>query len=157
GGPDGKGFPLPGGGPSLTKLWRSGHEETPAISEIEAVDGSNKYSYEGLVKTLGALIESFAPNEINTQNYSFPGPVGLDHSDHIVTGKFTQVAQLSYGAAHLLRGYQGYENFVAGKSEEVANVQGVRLAEKEEAFFLYTPHDEACGTDEDCEAAPYPE
>ena len=157
GGPDGKGFPLPGGGPSLTKLWRSGHAEMPAISEIEAVDSSTKYTYEGLVKTLRALIESFAPLEIETQNYSVPALVGLDHSDHIVTGKFTQVAQLSYGAAHLLRGYQGYENFVKEKSEMAANVTGALLDEKEDAFFAYTPHDEACGTDEDCEAAPYPE
>lgn len=157
GGPDGKGFPLPGGGPSLTKLWREGHGEMPAIAEIEAVDGSAKYTYEGLVKTLGAMIEAFAPLEINTQNYSFPALVGLDHSDHIVTGKFAQVAQVPYAAAHLLRGYQGYENFVAGKSEMSANVTGAQLGDKEDAFFAYTPHDEACGTDEDCEAAPYPE
>ncbi|HSS34359.1 MAG TPA: PIG-L family deacetylase [Solirubrobacterales bacterium] len=159
GGPDGKGFPpMPEpGGPSLTKLWRSVNGGTPAITEIEAVDGSAKYTYSGLVSTLTAMIESFAPLEINTQNYSFPELVGLDHSDHIVTGKFTQVAQLPYAAAHLLRGYQGYENFVAGKSEMAANVTGTQLDDKEDAFFAYTPHDEACGTDEDCEAAPYPE
>lgn len=157
GGPDGKGFPLPEGGPSLTKLWRGGHAEMPAITEIEAVDGSTKYTYEGLVKTLSSLIGSFAPSEIDTQNYSVPALVGLDHSDHIVTGKFTQVAQLAYSPAHLLRAYQGYENFVSGKSEMPANVTGTLLDDKEDAFFAYTPHDEACGTDEDCSAAPYPE
>jgi LmbE family N-acetylglucosaminyl deacetylase len=159
GGPDGKGFPPTPepGGPSLTKLWRGGHSEVPAIAEIEAVDGSTKYTYEGLVKTLRSLIESFAPLEIDTQNYTVPALVGLDHSDHIVTGKFTQVAQAPYAAAHLLRAYQGYENFVAGKSEMAANVSGALLDDKEDAFFAYTPHDEACGTDEDCEAAPYPE
>lgn len=157
GGPDGKGFPLPGGGPSLTKLWRDGHAEAPAITEIEAVDGSAKYTYEALVKTLGAMIESFAPLELNTQNYPAPGLVGLDHSDHIVTGKFTQIAQVPYKAAHLLRGYRGYEVFVSGVSEMAANVTGTLLEDKEDAFFAYTPHDEACGTDEDCSAAPYPE
>jgi LmbE family N-acetylglucosaminyl deacetylase len=157
GGPNGTGFPVMPGGPSLTKLWRNGHGEMPAISEIEAVDGSAKYTYEALVKTLGALIESFAPLEIETQNYSVAGLVGLDHSDHIVTGKFTQVAQASYQAAHVLRAYQGYENFVSGVNEELANVSGELLTAKTAAFDAYVPHDEACGTDEDCTAAPYPE
>jgi LmbE family N-acetylglucosaminyl deacetylase len=157
GGPDGKGFPLPGGGPSLTKLWREGHGEMPAISEIEAVDKSTKYTYEGLVKTLRVLIEGFAALEINTQNYTVPALVDLDHSDHIVTGKFVQVAQAPYLAAHVLRAYQGYENFTLGKSEEPANVSGQLLTAKEAAFAAYTPHDEACGTDEDCGATPYPQ
>jgi LmbE family N-acetylglucosaminyl deacetylase len=158
GGPNGTGFPVMSGGPSLTKLWRNGHGEMPAISEIEAVDGSAKYTYEGLVKTLGVLIESFAPLEIETQNYSIPALVELDHADHIVTGKFTQVAQATYQGAHVLRAYQGYENFVAGKSEMAPNVTGALLVGKEDAFLAYTPHDEACTTkEEDCEATPYPE
>lgn len=159
GGPDGKGFPPTPepGGPSLTKLWRSIKGGTPTITEIEAVDGSAKYTYDGFVKTLGAMIESFAPLEINTQNYPAPELVELDHADHIVTGKFVQVAQTGYQSAHVLRGYRGYETFVAGKSEMAANVSGVLLGDKEDAFFAYTPHDEACGTDEDCTATPYPE
>jgi LmbE family N-acetylglucosaminyl deacetylase len=160
GGPNGTGFPNPPpepGGPSLTKLWRNGHSETPAITEIEAVDGSAKYTYNGLVSTLTALIESFAPLEIDTQNYTVPALVSLDHSDHIVTGKFTQVAQAPYAAAHVLRAYQGYENFVMGVHEEPANVSGELLSGKTLAFDAYVPHDEACGTDEDCGATPYPQ
>jgi LmbE family N-acetylglucosaminyl deacetylase len=161
GGPNGTGFPNPPpepGGPSLTKLWRSANGGTPSISEIEAVDGSAKYTYNGLVSTLTALIESFAPLEINTQNYTIPALVELDHADHIVTGKFTQVAQATYLGAHVLRAFQGYENFVATKSEPPANVFEPLLSSKREAFMAYVPHDEACTTkEEDCEAAPYPE
>jgi hypothetical protein len=100
---------------------------------------------------------SFGPERIETQNYAAPGLVGLDHSDHIVTGKFTQVAQLAYAPAHLLRAYRGYENYIPPLHEEPANVSGELLTGKQEAFAAYTPHDEACGTDEDCEASPYPQ
>ena len=161
GGPNGTGFPIPPpepGGPSLTKLWRNGHGEMPAITEIEAVDGSAKYTYNGLVGTLIALIESLSPLEIETQNYTIPELVELDHADHIITGKFTQVAQATYQGAHVLRAFQGYENFVATKSEPPANVFEPLLLPKREAFMAYVPHDEACTTkEEDCEATPYTE
>ncbi|HET7444203.1 MAG TPA: PIG-L family deacetylase [Solirubrobacterales bacterium] len=156
GGPDGKGFPSHGE-QSLTKLWRDGHGEVPAISSITPVDGAASYSYEGLVKTLTALMTSFAPERIETQNYAAPGLVGLDHSDHIATGKFTQVAQLAYAPAHLLRGYQGYENYIPPLAEEGPNVEGEQLTAKQNAFLAYVPHDEACGTDEDCGVSPYPQ
>ncbi len=161
GAPNGTGFPVPppgSGGPSLTKLWRDGHGETPAISEIEAVDGSAKYTYNGLVNTLAALIESFAPLGIYTQNYTVPALVDLDHADHIVTGKFVHIAQAGYQAPHVLRAYQGYENFTLGKSEELPNVSGPLLDGKKAAFLAYVPDDEACATkEEDCEGTPYTE
>jgi LmbE family N-acetylglucosaminyl deacetylase len=156
GGPDGKGFPLPGGGPSLTKLWRDGHGEMPAIAEISPLDGAAGYTYEGLVNTLEALVEGFGAQTIATQSY--PNPlVGIDHSDHVVTGKFVRVAQESYAPAHLLIGYEGYETYIPPLAEQPANISGELLTGKQEAFAAYTPHDEACGTDEDCEASPYPQ
>jgi GlcNAc-PI de-N-acetylase len=152
GGVNGEGFPLYGN-QSLKKLWNSGNGNVPpSLASLKTVDETDTYSYSGLIATLTALIESFGPREIVTQNYEQMSLVGADHSDHVATGKFTQLAQSGYAAGHLFIGYQGYEVLA-----EPANVSGPLLAAKEAAFFAYTPFDEACGVDEDCEGPPYTE
>jgi LmbE family N-acetylglucosaminyl deacetylase len=152
GGINGEGFPMYGG-QSLMKLWDSanppGEGETP-ITSIEAVDDSTSYSYEGLIATLRALVESFAPVEIATQNYTvkFKGP---DHADHVGAGKFIKAAQSAYAAPHLLVPFEDYET-----ENKAENVAGAMLAAKSAAFYAYGAHDdEACASELACSNTAY--
>jgi LmbE family N-acetylglucosaminyl deacetylase len=152
GGVNGEGFPLYGE-QSLMRLWDGANppgEGETTITSIEAVDDSTNYSYEDLIATLRALIESFAPSEIATQNYTvkFKGP---DHADHVATGKFVKAAQNTYGAAHLLTAFEDYET--AAKPE---NVEAGPLAVKSAVFYAYGAHDdEACSSEVKCTGTDY--
>jgi LmbE family N-acetylglucosaminyl deacetylase len=152
GGIEGEGFPLYGG-QSLMKLWDSGNPpgegETP-ITSIEAVDDSTSYSYEGLVATVRSLIESFAPQEIATQNYTVKAQ-GPDHADHVSTAKFVKAAQSTYALPHLLVPFEDYET-----SFKAENVAGAALAAKSSAFYAYGAHDdEACTSEVACAMTSY--
>ncbi|MDX6627595.1 MAG: hypothetical protein QOE56_2584 [Solirubrobacterales bacterium] len=152
GGIEGEGFPMYGE-QSLMRLWDSanppGEGETP-IASIEAVDDSTSYSYEGLIATVRALIESFAPSEIATQNYTIKAQ-GPDHADHVSSGKFVKAAQNSYAAAHLLVPFEDYET-----AEKTENVAGASLAAKSSAFYAYGAHDdEACTSEITCAPTAY--
>ncbi|MGD9735687.1 MAG: PIG-L family deacetylase [Solirubrobacterales bacterium] len=156
GGVNGEGFAMYGD-QSLRKLWRGGNGEgAPTIGEIEADDGSARYTYSELIATLAAAIQSSASHQVLTQNYLAP-QVGPDHSDHAVTGRFVKAAAEalpgSFGGNRLVA-FEGYE--VALEPKKPANVFGSLLEAKESAFAAYVPHDSACGVDEDCGAEPYP-
>ncbi len=137
---------------SLEKLWKKGHPGSggPTISSIAAVDGSTSYSYEGLVDTLAALMDSFGPRQLETQNYTeeFSGP---DHSDHVGTAYFTKAAQDLYEDPHRLVGFEDYET-----SSEPQNVFGDLLEAKSLAFYTYGAHDSStCADESHCAGTSY--
>jgi LmbE family N-acetylglucosaminyl deacetylase len=137
--PNGNGFPMYGE-ESLKKLWNGGTGQMPAIGEIEADDGSAKYTYAGLIDALSSAIASFGARQILTQNYA---PLnGEDHSDHLNTARFVKAAAEalpgSYGGWHLV-GYEGYET-----AKKPVNLGGELLAGKEAAFETYVPFDSGC-------------
>lgn len=149
GGIEGEGFPAYGN-QSLEKLWHGGHAEVPAISSIKAVDNSTTYTYQGLIDTLAAQINSFDPERIETQNYTVPFN-SADHPDHVGTGKFVKLAQLAYPEPHLLMPYEDYET--AAKAQ---NVEGSLLTAKSNAFYAYGAHDdEACASEITCAPTEY--
>lgn len=121
---------------SLMKLWKG------TESSISAVDGSAAYGDQSLIDTLAALMDSFEPRQIATQNYTeeFAGP---DHSDHVATAYFAQAAHELYGDPHRLVGYQDYETAL-----EPQNVFDELLGAKSLAFYTYGAHDSSTCADE---------
>jgi LmbE family N-acetylglucosaminyl deacetylase len=147
--PAGLGNPLYGN-QSLMQLWNSGNGATPAKSAIAAVDGSTTYGYQDLIETLAALITSFQPQTIATQNFRGSFNNG-DHNDHIATAYFTRAAQKLYSAPHQLIGYEDYED-----ESRPANVFSSLLEAKSAAFFLYGSFDSgACASASACAGTPY--
>jgi len=141
GGPSGAGTPAYGS-ESLTKLWRSVKGGSPAIGDIEAVDGSTTYDFEELVDALAAIVESFGPRQIATQNYLLPLVGPDDHADHVAAAKFTQEATAVYDEANRLRAFLGYNS-----ADEPANIFDDLLGEKSDAFYAYGEHDAAACAD----------
>jgi LmbE family N-acetylglucosaminyl deacetylase len=137
---------------SLEKLWKKGNPGSggPTISSITAVDGSASYGYQNLIDTLAALMDSFEPRQIATQNYTeeFSGP---DHSDHVGTAYFTRAAQELYDAPHRLVGFEDYET-----SSKPQNVFDELLGAKSFAFYTYGAHDlETCADEAHCASTSY--
>lgn len=114
---------------SLQQLW------TGSISTIDAVDASSSYGKSTLISTLTRLMSSFQPDQINTQDYVGTYGDG-DHSDHHAAAYFVQAAVQMYTTPHRLRGYEGYAT-----SSRLANVTGVDLSAKRDAFHAYDHHD----------------
>jgi LmbE family N-acetylglucosaminyl deacetylase len=129
---------------SLEKLWEG------TDSSIAAVDDSNTYSRQNLINTLAALMDSFEPQQIETQNYTeeFSGP---DHSDHVGTAYFAQTADELYEDPHRLVAFEDYET-----SSEPQNVFGELLGAKQFAFYTYGTHDsDACVDEAHCVGTSY--
>ena len=94
------------GNESLQKLWQGD------ISQIDAVDGSSSYSKQQLIDTLAALMTSFGPDTVRTQD--FLGSYGDgDHSDHHSTAYFAKAASPHYAGSHQLVGYLDYHDLPA--------------------------------------------
>ena len=152
--PDG-GYPAGLGNPayasqSLMQLWNSGNGATPAKSVVAAVDGSTSYGYQDLIDTLAALMTSFGPQTIATQNYTGAFDAG-DHNDHVATAYFTRAAQRLYPASHQLIGYEDYED-----ESRPANVLGSLLEAKAAALYLYGKYDDGgCTSAGTCAETPY--
>jgi LmbE family N-acetylglucosaminyl deacetylase len=153
---------LPGGSPSgegyeshgfesPTKLWKGGTGgSAPTISSTEAVDGSATYTYQGLIDTLAALIDSFEPRQVVTQNYT-EKLAGPDHADHVAIAYFTRAASALYDGPHRLRAFQDYET-----SSQPQNVFGELLGAKSFAFYTYGVHDDdACSDEVHCASTEY--
>ncbi|MDX6627596.1 MAG: large repetitive protein [Solirubrobacterales bacterium] len=137
---------------SLAKLWRSGNPEEvgAAISSIKAVDNSTTYGYNDLTETLTALMQSFEPRQVYTQNYTV-NLIGPDHADHAATGYFSRAASRLYTAPHRLVGFQDYET-----SGQAQNVTGTLLGGKSAAFYKYGTHDsDACVSEPACTGTSY--
>jgi LmbE family N-acetylglucosaminyl deacetylase len=118
---------------SLQHLW------VGSISTIDAVDGSSSYSKATLISTLTGLMSSFQPDQINTQD--FVGTYGDgDHSDHHSVAYLVQAAVQQYTTPYILTGYEGYTT-----SFRLANITGVDLTAKQDAFYAYAHHDRVVG------------
>ena len=114
---------------SLEKLW------TGSISTIQTLDRSI-YTKQSLINTLAAMINSYHPNMIWTQDYLGTYRNG-DHSDHTTTAYFTVAARAQYrGTPPPLVGFMGYPI-----SKLAANVSGALEKAKEDTFFVYSQHD----------------
>jgi LmbE family N-acetylglucosaminyl deacetylase len=158
--PDGKnpgtGYPSTGE-KSLAQLWHSQHAEAeiatlPSITQITAIDGSNTYTYEGLISTLAALIEEFEPDGIAIQDAVGKFGEG-DHSDHVAGAKLVRLASASYKREHALRSYMDYNSRF-----QTENVFGSQLTEKVATYFVYAAHDpKTCSTVEQCDTPPLEE
>jgi LmbE family N-acetylglucosaminyl deacetylase len=140
--PDGDGTALYGY-QSLKKLWQG------TISSIEAVDGSTSYTRSDLITTLGALMTSYAPRWISTQDYVGTFGDG-DHPDHYATADFAEAAHQLYTAPHDFIGFVGYNS-----QDMSPNVTGVLLTEKQQDFYTYGADDSLeCYNAATCAAKP---
>ncbi|MET0828157.1 MAG: PIG-L family deacetylase [Microbacterium sp.] len=128
---------------SLQKLYAD------SITEIFAVDGSSSYTFDDLVETMLALMESFQPDMINTLDFTESYGNG-DHSDHLTVAYITLFAQESYPTPHGFAGHQGYG--IAGRPSNVAEPD---LTAKIDAFLEYAQHDyRTCDTVSACAGRP---
>lgn len=118
---------------SLQHLW------TGSIATIVTINGASSYSKATLISTLTSLISSFQPDQINTQDYVGTYGDG-DHSDHHSVAYFVQAAAQQYTSPHSLIGYENYTT-----SSRLANVTGVDLIAKQNAFYAYAHYDRAIG------------
>ena len=108
---------------------------------ITAVDGSTSYSLLDLINTITAMINSFEPQLIATQDFVNTFGDG-DHEDHYATALIVQAAHDLYTAPHNLVGYMGYP-----VTSLAANVTGGLLATKQSIFYTYGAHDVETCTD----------
>ena len=141
---DGSGF-APDESQSLQKLYLS------QISQINTVDGTSSYTLSSLTSTLTNLMKAFAPNRVDTQDYVGSYGDG-DHSDHHTVAYITRYASEAYTTAtHTLVGYMDY-----GTSSLPSNVTGTDATQKANAWFAYTPFDQAvCQTAAQCNQNSY--
>jgi len=145
----GDGFP-DSGQESLAKLYAN------AIPTLQAIDKQSSYNSNQLVDTLVTLMDTYQPAEIHTQadvvSSQYP-----DHSDHIATSKFTELAAAQYSQRHFggvvsipATHYIGYP--IHGYD---ANVSGDDLTQKQNAFFAYAHYDGGvCGSIARCARTP---
>jgi LmbE family N-acetylglucosaminyl deacetylase len=135
---------------SLEKLWKGGQPGGDEDETVTAVDDSASYDYDDLIETLAALMDSFQPRQIETQNYT-QAFVGPDHPDHVGSGYFVKAAQELYGDPHRLVGFEDYETASKGQ-----NVFGGLLEAKQLAFYKYGAHDsDACSDESHCANTSY--
>jgi LmbE family N-acetylglucosaminyl deacetylase len=150
----GGGFPAYGN-QSIVKLWCSANpsaECTQTETEIEAVDKSAKYTYQGLLDTLSGLIGEFGPTQIWTQDYE-EAVFATDHPDHVVTGRLTRAAAALDPDPHKLLAVWDYKTM-----EMPVNVSGTPLTRKQHAYYTYGAHDPlTCHTEAECEVGMYAE
>jgi LmbE family N-acetylglucosaminyl deacetylase len=140
---DGSGFPATGN-VSIQDLWQG------TISSITTVDGANTYTKATLQSTLTALMTSFQPDQVKTQD--FVGTYGDgDHSDHHTVAYFTQAAIQNYTGTATLTGYLDYLT-----SNFDANISGPDVKAKQFAFYAYAQYDPlACFSLSSCSSTTY--
>ncbi len=143
----GQGFPA-SDHQSLAKLYSG------SISTIRTVDGESVYTSGRLVDALTLLMDTYQPAEIHTQADAVESQYP-DHSDHITTGNFTELAATQYDQQHFggaitipVKRYIGYP--IHGFDN---NVSDSDLAQKESAFMAYGQYDNGvCHTMAACAA-----
>ncbi len=141
---DGSGFPL-NDYESLAKLWNE------SIPTLHSVDGSAQYTKRTLIETLEAIMTTYRPDQIRTQNFLGSIGDGTDHSDHYASAYFASAATHHYDRPHEFTGYRGYDI-----SLQPANVFEPDLTEKQTAFLTYAQHDvSVCQTVSACAQQPY--
>jgi LmbE family N-acetylglucosaminyl deacetylase len=135
---------------SLAKL------KAGVISSIRTVDGQSTYTVPQLTAAISQLMALYHPAEIRTQA-DVPSDTYPDHSDHVTTGQFTELAAAAYNqtqfggaiAIPVVR-YIGYP--IHGYP---GNVSGNDLSQKEAAFLAYARYDGGvCHTLAECARTP---
>lgn len=142
---------------TLAGLWAD------RIPNMMAIDKSSTYTSADLINVLTKLMETYHPDEVNTQaDYDYaPSSPYPDHSDHVATSHFVQRAYAAYltappaGAAVAppLTKYIGYPI----RSLQ-PNVVGDGLQNKQSTFFTYGQYDlGTCKTSIECGRQAYGE
>lgn len=152
-GVNGEGYPAYGN-QSILKLWCSANSSSECTkgteTEIEAVDGSTKYTYQGLVDTLRGLIEGFGSTQIWTQDYE-EAIFASDHADHVITARLTRTAAGLDPSSHRLVSFWDYKTM-----EMPVNVSGPALTRKQHAYYTYGEHDPlTCHSETECDVGKY--
>ena len=114
---------------SLMRLWNG------AIPTIDALDGSESYTSASLTATLTAMLTSFTPTTVRTQDWTAEFGAG-DNADHIATALYARQADKGYHFAHTLAAYGGYPTWT-----RLPNVNGSDRSAKRSAFNAYAEHD----------------
>lgn len=135
---------------SLAKL------KTGAISSIRTVDSQSTYTAPQLTAAITQLMALYHPAEIRTQA-DVPSDTYPDHSDHVTTGQFTELAAVAYNQTQFggaitipVVRYIGYP--IHGYP---GNVSGNDLSQKEAAFLAYARYDGGvCHTLAECARTP---
>ncbi len=117
---------------SLYKLWER------KIPSMTTLDTNSSYTRSGLIQTLAGLITDSGATTVGTQNYDAPFTTVSphDHFDHIAAALFTKAAiQINHLPVTLI-GYQDYS--ISALSQ---NLTPTQVAQKQNAFEAYVPHD----------------
>jgi GlcNAc-PI de-N-acetylase len=127
---DGKGFSS-NGYQSLRKLLAG------SISNITAIDGSNRFTKASLQNTLLTLIKNYRPDELRTQDTN-SGDV--DHSDHRAVASLVESVHIYYTVPHTFTSYIDYIDLFYAP-----NVFGADFVAKQKAFSAYAVYDSEIG------------
>jgi hypothetical protein len=141
---DGSGSPAQGN-KSLKQL------EQGTISTITTVNDAapSTYTKAQLLSTLTALMTSYGPSTIRTQDHAGSYDDG-DHNDHYASARLVNAAKAGYPSGTLVA-YYGYRT-----QFYPANVSGSTLTGKKNAFYAYGANDgSACSSDATCAGTPY--
>ena len=122
------------------------------IPAIQSVDGQSTYTTVELTAGLTTLMQHYKPAAIRTQNTHryVSGRSNPDHSDHITTGKFAELAyaRSANHASVSISYYTGYP-----VSNYPANVSVDDASQKELTFLNYAQYDgNVCHTVTACDA-----
>ena len=131
---------------SIRKLYHG------SVEKLSSVDGQSEFTKDQLVEALYTLMLKSRPTEIRTQSSEVhPEIVIQDHSDHITTAQFADLAYTKYvdrfyaGQRSVpFEHYRGY-----GIKQLGSNLSPEETKTKEDAFFAYSQFDPATCTSED--------
>lgn len=153
-----------GGKHALTRLWEAG----ATVRTLPGRSPPRSYDRQSLVDTLSAVLRTFAPTTLRTQDpepdVRYQGQWGRfhDHPDHVVTANLTDAALTDAALPDAAPpGAAGGEAAPAGAVERrsgirdvrafhyrdyntadaVANLPPAAVAEKRDVFARYVPHD----------------
>jgi LmbE family N-acetylglucosaminyl deacetylase len=107
------------------------------ISDIRAIDGSNRFTKSSLQSTLLKLIKDYRPDKLRTQDTN-TGVV--DHSDHRAIASLVERAHMRYTAPHTFVSYVDYIDLFYPP-----NVFDADFAAKEKVFSAYAVYDSEIG------------
>jgi hypothetical protein len=108
-----------------------------AISDVRAIDGSNRFTNASLQSTLLKLIKDYRPDKLRTQDTNS----GVtDHSDHRAVASLVERAHMRYTAPHTFISYIDYIDLFYPP-----NVFGADFVAKKKAFSAYAGYDSEIG------------
>ena len=129
------------------------------INSIHSIYGQSSFSKAGLIKTLASLMHIYQPAEIRSlSNYKNATEHVSDHSDHIASASFTDMAYKKFEKDQynntVIISFIHYMGYPISKLPE--NVPESTLDDKSNTFFAYATHDGAvCRDSEECSHAVY--